>query len=251
MNLLATFAFISLLAHCSARVGNNGTNTTTTTNSTRGGNGSNRGQSRSSWSSGRDDAYFLVDPSKSDGRPVSSVYAQQGYESDHYTNCTYRLYGVPDKRAAGDRDMLRIATSFKQQFNKLMQKIDPTAPIVMTRTEITAQQLGGVVDKRRRLHTTAEGDEEHSRDLAFVPYSYGFMVINYVCRGCNPDNKDKRRHLQAIVNETKFVQEVSADLKQSKSQYIGKAIESTSCLRIQCEGGDVQETDGCSNFPLE
>jgi hypothetical protein len=124
----------------------------------------------------------------------------------------------------------------------------------MTRTEITAQQLGGVVDgrrQRRQLDGQHNDEEEQNRDLAFVAYSYGFMVINYVCRGCNPDNKDKRRHLQTVVNETRFVEELSTDLKQSNSQYIGTAIESTSCLRVQCEGGDILETKGCSDFPLE
>lgn len=246
---------MSLITICSARVGNS---TTTTTNGTirSGNNSTNRttgGQGRSSsGNSERDESYFLVNPSRSEGRPVSSEYAQRGYNSDHATNCSYRLYGVPDKRAAGDRDMRRIATSFKQQFNKLMRTIDSTVPVVMTRAEITAQRLGGVADRRRQrqlLHR--DGEEEHDRDLAFVPYSYGFMLINYVCRGCNPDNKDKRRHLQTVVNETRFVEDLSTDLKQSNSQYIGQAIESTSCLRVQCDGGELLETKGCSDFPIE
>lgn len=186
---------------------------------------------------------FMVDPNASKSEPVSATYAALGYDQDHNSTCVYSIYGTPENTAAGDRDMLRIASYFKRRFNKVARKLNPTSPLLMTRSEITTQKLGDVIDRRQL-------SEQEDRNLVFIRYSFGFLITNYVCMGCSLDNADKRRKLQETLGEEDFVEQLKNDLKKSKSKFMTSAIGSTSCLRMQCDGGEIRESKACANFPV-
>ena len=195
---------------------------------------------------------FLVDPTASVGTNVSSTYAEMGYDSDHNSTCIYRIYGTPDNVAAGDRDMLMVATYFKRRFNKLARQQNPETPILMTRTEILSQKLGDTVERRQL--SEQDGREllsEEERKLLFVRYSFGFLITNFVCSACSADNADARRFLQTTLSESNFVEQLKNDLNKSRSKFMTTALETTSCLRLQCDGGEVSESAACVNYPLE
>jgi hypothetical protein len=188
---------------------------------------------------------FLVDPTASKSEAVSATYAALGYDEDHNSTCTYRIYGTPENTAAGDSDMLLLASYFKKRFNKVAKQVAPDSPLLITKTEVTAQKLGDVVERRRL------SSDQDDRNLLFVRYSFGYLITNYVCLGCSPDNADKRRKVQATLGDRDFVEQLKNDLKKSKTKFMTTSLGSTSCLRLQCDDGEMRESDGCVNFPLE
>jgi hypothetical protein len=187
---------------------------------------------------------YLLNASASNGTDVSPSFQEIGYTSDHTSNCTFITYGIPENTAAGDRDMSFISKLVKSRFNTQMNGVDATMPLLVTQVEIVSQKLGDAVRRLRRLGTSSD------RRLISLKYASAFAMVRFACRGCTTDNRDGRRKLQEALEETEFVTELATDLKEGKSEYFSQALQDTSCFRVSCDGGAVQETDGCKDVAL-
>jgi hypothetical protein len=134
-------------------------------------------------------------------------------------------------------------------FNKLARQQNTETPILMTRTEICSRKIGDVVERRQLSEQDGRKMlSKEERELLFVRYSFGFLISNFVCAACSQDNADARRFLQTTLSETNFVEQLKNDLKKSRSKFISNALASTSCLRLQCNGGEVSESAACINL---
>ena len=186
---------------------------------------------------------FLVDPSELNGTAVSDAYEDLGYDSEHALTCSYYIYGTLENAAAGERDLRAIASYFMREFNRI-SKTDPNTPMLMIHAEVTSQKVGRVVESRRLA--------EDGRRLLMVPYAFGYLISKFVCRGCSLDNGDGRRIMQENISGESFADNVMNDLlRKNTTDFIKSALESTNCLRIQCDGGDFLETEACTDFPVD
>jgi hypothetical protein len=197
------------------------------------------------------------------GGQISASLTQEGYTNEFTSTCILRFYGTPTNTAAGDRDMRRIAKSFKSQFNKISKKVangkytrrlgkerktqvnqEKELPIRMTEVEIDKQMLGTAARRTRRL---GQGE----RNL-WVRFTYAYIRSNYICRFCTTDDKDGRRFLEQAMAEHDFVGGVVGDLEKEKdSSYIQSTLQTDGCVQVSCDGGAWYSGDGCEEYSDE
>jgi hypothetical protein len=173
---------------------------------------------------------------------VSPNFQELGYTSDHTSNCTFMIYGIPENTAAGDRDMNVVSKLVKGRFNSQINAINESLPLLVTQVEVISQKLGDGIRRRRRLSTSSD------RRLITSGYNSAFFMVRYACKGCSTDNRDARRKLHEALSESEFVNELETDLMEGNSVYFSQALQETRCFKFSCDGGMVHETDGCKDI---